>query len=103
MSNGAGIFQPDNASSTFGSAFGGARNVPQEEFGYRWGFFLDNGLPKEEVFKMRGGIMNQRRVSLVSQANNRCNKTGQLVEINTIYGGKLTRSCLHKVDPEHTF
>ena len=65
MSNGAGIFQPANASSTFG----GARYVPAQEFGYRWGFLLDDGLPKEEVFKMRGGIMNQRRVGLVNQAN----------------------------------
>ena len=55
MSNGAGIFQPANTNSTFGGAFGGTRYVPAQEFGYRWGFVLDDALPQEEVFKMRGG------------------------------------------------
>ena len=35
LSNGAGVFQPANASSTIGEAFGGARDFPAQEFGNR--------------------------------------------------------------------
>ena len=60
-SNGAGIQQPVNT-STFGGV-GAGRIVPPQEYGYRWGMFLDETVDRTYMLSLRGGIMMGSKVT----------------------------------------